>query len=318
MPIKIPNDLPANQILKNENIFVMDESRALSQRIRPLKLIILNIMPTKIVTETQLLRMLSNTPLQIEVDWLCMESHESKNTPHEHLIAFYKTFDEIKHNKYDGLIITGAPVERLKFEDVDYWEEISRIFEWSNTHVFSSFFICWASQAALHYFYGIEKHELKEKLTGVYFHHTNVDKMQRKILRGFDYQFYAPHSRYTTVIAEDIRTIDSLDILATSDEAGVYLVAEKDGSRFFVTGHPEYDPDTLDKEYRRDLAKGDDCVMPKNYYKNNDMHGEIQVKWRSHAYLLFANWLNYYVYQQTPYDLDELLKMKTEAMKKEK
>lgn len=267
-------------------------------------------MPTKITTETQLLRLLSNTPLQIEVDWVCMESHVSKNTPQEHLLAFYKTFSEIKDNRYDGLIVTGAPVEKLKFEDVDYWQEMEAIFEWAKTNVFSSFFICWASQAALHHYYGIEKHELKEKLTGVYFHHTNVDKMKRKILRGFDYQFYAPHSRYTTVIAEDIRTVDSLDILATSDEAGVYLVAEKDGSRFFVTGHPEYDPDTLDKEYRRDLAKGDDCVMPKNYYRGDDIQGEIQVKWRSHAYLLFSNWLNYYVYQETPYDLNELDQIK--------
>ncbi|RHM62174.1 MULTISPECIES: homoserine O-succinyltransferase [Coprobacillaceae] len=310
MPIKIPNDLPASQILKKENIFVMDETRATSQRIRPLKICIVNIMPTKITTETQLLRLLSNTPLQIEVDWVCMESHVSKNTPQEHLLAFYKTFSEIKDNRYDGLIVTGAPVEKLKFEDVDYWQEMEAIFEWAKTNVFSSFFICWASQAALHHYYGIEKHELKEKLTGVYFHHTNVDKMKRKILRGFDYQFYAPHSRYTTVIAEDIRTVDSLDILATSDEAGVYLVAEKDGSRFFVTGHPEYDPDTLDKEYRRDLAKGDDCVMPKNYYRGDDIQGEIQVKWRSHAYLLFSNWLNYYVYQETPYDLNELDQIK--------
>ncbi len=310
MPIKIPNDLPASQILKKENIFVMDETRATSQRIRPLKICIVNIMPTKITTETQLLRLLSNTPLQIEVDWVCMESHVSKNTPQEHLLAFYKTFSEIKDNRYDGLIVTGAPVEKLKFEDVDYWQEMEAIFEWAKTNVFSSFFICWASQAALHHYYGIEKHELKEKLTGVYFHHTNVDKMKRKILRGFDYQFYAPHSRYTTVIAEDIRTVDSLDILATSDEAGVYLVAEKDGSRFFVTGHPEYDPDTLDKEYRRDLAKGDDCVIPKNYYRGDDIQGEIQVKWRSHAYLLFSNWLNYYVYQETPYDLNELDQIK--------
>ena len=310
MPIKIPNDLPASKILKEENIFVMDENRALAQQIRPLQLLILNIMPTKVVTETQLLRMLSNTPLQIEVDWIPMASHESKNTPQEHLLAFYKTFEEIKDNKYDGLIITGAPVEKLRFEDVDYWLEMEKILEWSKTHVFSSFFICWASQAALHYFYGIEKHELKEKLTGVYFHHTNVDKMKRKILRGFDYQFYAPHSRYTTIMAEDIATISSLDILAASDEAGVYLIAEKDGSRFFVTGHPEYDPDTLDKEYNRDLAISDQATMPKNYYKNDDMHNEILVKWRSHAYLLFSNWLNYYVYQETPYDLNELESLK--------
>lgn len=310
MPIKIPNDLPASKILREENIFVMDENRALAQQIRPLQLLILNIMPTKIVTETQLLRMLSNTPLQIEVDWIHMASHDSKNTSQKHLLAFYKTFDDIKENKYDGLIITGAPVERLRFEDVDYWPEMEKILEWSKTHVFSSFFICWASQAALHYFYGIEKYELKEKLTGVYFHHTNVDKMKRKILRGFDYQFYAPHSRYTTVAAKDIAKIDDLDILASSDEAGVYLIAEKDGSRFFVTGHPEYDPDTLDKEYKRDLAISNQATMPKNYYKDDNMHNGILVKWRSHAYLLFSNWLNYYVYQLTPYDLNELEEIK--------
>ena len=204
MPIKIPNDLPASKILKEENIFVMDETRALSQRIRPLKLIVVNIMPTKIVTETQLLRLLSNTPLQIEVDWLCMESHNSKNTPQEHLMEFYKTFNEIKDNKYDGLIVTGAPVEKLKFEDVDYWDELTKIFDWANTNVFSSFFICWASQASLYYYYGVEKYQLKEKLTGVYHHHTNPEKMRRRILRGFDYQFYAPHSRYTSVKKEDI------------------------------------------------------------------------------------------------------------------
>lgn len=307
MPIKIPDNLPARQVLLDENIFVMDETRATTQRIRPLKLLILNIMPTKIVTETQLLRMLSNTPLQMEVDWIHMASHESKNVSKEHLLAFYKTFDDIKDNKYDGLIITGAPVEKLEFEDVDYWEELSTLLEWSKTHVFSSFFICWAAQATLHYFYGVSKHLLDRKLTGVYLHHTNTDKMKRKILRGFDYQFYAPHSRYTTVSKEDILKIDELDILAESDEAGVYLVGVKDGSRFFVTGHPEYDPDTLDKEYRRDLANPDIVAdMPKNYYLNDDLNNEIQVKWRSHAYLLFSNWLNYYVYQQTPYNLDEL------------
>lgn len=307
MPIKIPDNLPASKILKEENIFVMDETRALSQKIRPLKLLILNIMPTKIVTETQLLRLLSNSPLQMEVDWMHMESHESKNVTKEHLLAFYKTFEEVKENKYDGLIITGAPVEKLEFEEVDYWEEFEKILEWSKTHVFSSFFICWAAQASLHYFYGVSKHLLPHKLTGVYLHHTNAKKMKRKILRGFDYQFYAPHSRYTTVSREDIEKIDELDILATSKEAGVYIVANKDGSRFFVTGHPEYDPDTLDKEYRRDLQNPDiESEMPKNYYLNDDINGEIQVKWRSHAYLIFSNWLNYYVYQQTPYDLDEL------------
>lgn len=309
MPIKIPDNLPASKILKEENIFVMNETRATTQKIRPLKLLILNIMPTKIITETQLLRLLSNSPLQIEVDWIHMASHESKNVSKEHLLAFYKTFDDIKENRYDGLIITGAPVEKLKFEEVDYWEELTQLLEWSKTHVFSSFFICWAAQASLHYFYGVSKYLLPHKLTGVYQHHTNVDKMKRKILRGFDYQFYAPpHSRYTSVSKTDIEKIEQLDILATSDEAGgVYLVASKDGSRFFITGHPEYDPDTLDKEYKRDLANPNiKSEMPKNYYLNDDIHQEIQVKWRSHAYLIFSNWLNYYVYQETPYDLEEL------------
>jgi len=307
MPIKIPDNLPAAKILKEENIFIMDETRAVSQKIRPLKLLILNIMPTKIVTETQLLRMLSNSPLQMEVDWIHMKTHDSKNVSKEHLLAFYKTFDDIKNNKYDGLIITGAPVEKLEFEDVDYWNEFVELLDWSKTHVFSSFFICWAAQAALHHFYGVSKHLLPHKLTGVYLHRTNEERMKRKILRGFDYQFYAPHSRYTTVSKEDIEKIDELDILAESDEAGVYIVAAKDGSKFFITGHPEYDPDTLDKEYRRDL-KNPNIVseMPKNYYLNDDINGEIQVKWRSHAYLIFSNWLNYYVYQQTPYNLDDL------------
>lgn len=307
MPIKIPDNLPAAKILKDENIFIMNETRATTQKIRPLKLLILNIMPTKIVTETQLLRLLSNTPLQMEVDWIHMASHVSKNVSKEHLLAFYKTFEDIKDNKYDGLIITGAPVEKLEFENVDYWDEICELLEWAKSHVFSCFFICWAAQAALHYYYGVSKHLLDHKLTGVYLHHTNVDKMKRKILRGFDYQFYAPHSRYTSVSKEDIERIDELDILAESKEAGVYIVASKDGSRFFVTGHPEYDPDTLDKEYRRDIANPDiESEMPKNYYENDDINGEIQVKWRSHAYLIFANWLNYYVYQQTPYVLEDI------------
>ncbi|MEG0453505.1 MAG: homoserine O-succinyltransferase [Coprobacillus sp.] len=307
MPIKIPDHLPAAKVLKKENIFIMDETRATTQRIRPLKLLILNIMPTKITTETQLLRLLSNTPLQTEVDWIHMESHESKNVSKEHLLAFYKTFSEVKENRYDGLIITGAPVEKLEFEDVDYWNELIDILEWSKTNVFSCFFICWAAQASLHYFYNVSKHLLDHKLTGVYLHHTNVDKMKRKILRGFDYQFYAPHSRYTTVSKEDILKIKDLDILAESKDAGVYLVASKDGKRFFVTGHPEYDPETLDKEYRRDIANPDIVSeMPKNYYLDDDIDSEIQVKWRSHAYLLFANWLNYYVYQETPYNLEDL------------
>lgn len=306
MPIRIPDSLPAKQILESENIFVMPMSRANSQHIRPLKLLILNIMPTKIVTETQLLRMLSNTPLQMEVDWIHMKSHESKNTSQEHLLAFYHTFEDIKNNKYDGMIITGAPVEKLPFEEVDYWEEFSELLEWSKTHVFSSFYICWAAQAALHYFYRIDKKILDKKLSGVYYHETNVKKMKRKILRGFDYQFYAPHSRYTTLLAKDILKFDNLDILASSKEAGPYLIGTVDGSQFFVTGHPEYDPETLHNEYIRDLKKGINPDVPANYYLNDDYRNPIQVKWRSHAYLLFSNWLNYYVYQLTPYDLNEV------------
>lgn len=306
MPIKIPDALPAKKILESENIFVMPASRADSQHIRPLKLLILNIMPIKVVTETQLLRMLSNTPLQIEVDWIHMKSHDSKNTPQEHLLAFYRTFEEIKDNKYDGMIITGAPVEKLEFEDVDYWKEFTNILEWSKTNVFSSFYICWAAQAALHYFYNIDKHLLDEKLSGVYHHNTNEKKAKRKILRGFDWDFYAPHSRYTTILEKDIKKFDSLDILASSKEAGAYLVGSTDGSRFFVTGHPEYDPETLHNEYIRDLNSGISPKIPKNYYTNDDVNNSIQVKWRSHAYLLFSNWLNYYVYQVTPYDLNKV------------
>ena len=307
MPIKIPDDFPAYQILKQENIFVMNETRAVHQKIRPLKLLILNIMPTKIETETQLLRLLSNTPLQIEVDWIHMASHESKNVSKEHLVAFYKTFDEIKENRYDGLIVTGAPVEKLDYHDVDYWQEFENVLEWAKTHVFSSFFICWAAQAALYYYYHITKVMLPEKLTGVFLHETNSLKMSRKILRGFDHQFYAPHSRYTTILSKAICEIKELDILASSKEAGPYLIATQNGSRFFVTGHPEYDHGTLNKEYRRDLNKNGSCAkMPKHYYIDDDMNQLDWMKWRSHAYLLFANWLNYYVYQQTPYDLNNL------------
>lgn len=307
MPIKIPDNLPANKILQSENVFVMNETRAVTQEIRPLKIMIVNLMPTKEVTETQLLRLLSNTPLQMEVDLVTMASHESKHVSKKHLESFYYTFDDIQDHFYDGMIVTGAPVEKLEFEQVDYWKELVHVFNWAKEHVFSSFFICWGAQAAMHYYYGIDKYLLKKKLTGVYQHHINAAKMKRRILRGFDYQFYAPHSRYTALLKEDISSIDSLDILAESDEAGVYLVASKDGSRFFVTGHSEYDADTLDKEYKRDIHNPDIIAeIPKNYYLDDDPSCEIQVKWRSHAYLLFANWLNYYVYQETPFDLNEL------------
>ena len=268
---------------------------------------IVNLMPTKEVTETQLLRLLSNTPLQIEVDLIRTASHEPSHVSMEHLRNFYHTFEDIKDNYYDGMIITGAPVEKMPFEQVDYWNELCTIMDWATSHVFSSFFICWGAQAALYHYYNINKHLLNRKVTGVYKHKINTDYMKRKILRGFDYEFYAPHSRYTTVYKEDLEAIPTLDVLAESDDAGVYLVAEKDGSRFFVTGHSEYDTDTLDKEYHRDLLREDIVAeIPKNYYVDDDPNKDIKVKWRSHAYLLFANWLNYYVYQLTPFDLDEL------------
>ena len=309
MPINLPDDLPAGKILRDENVFVMNTTRATTQQIRPLHVMIVNLMPTKEVTETQFLRLLSNTPLQVEVDLIRTATHTPVHVNPEHLKSFYKFFDDVKDQYYDGMIITGAPVERMAFEDVDYWKELCDIMEWAKTHVFSSFFICWGAQAALHYYYGLDKYLLKHKLTGVYRHHINTNKMKRKILRGFDYEFYAPHSRYTTVLKEDIASVKSLDILAESDEAGVYLVAEKDGSRFFVTGHSEYDTDTLDKEYKRDLANPNIVAeIPKNYYHDDDPTQDIQVKWRSHAYLLFANWLNYYVYQETPYKIEEIQK----------
>ena len=309
MPINLPDDLPAGKILRDENVFVMNTTRATTQQIRPLHVMIVNLMPTKEVTETQLLRLLSNTPLQVEVDLIRTATHTPVHVNPEHLKSFYKFFDDVKDQYYDGMIITGAPVERMAFEDVDYWKELCDIMEWAKTHVFSSFFICWGAQAALHYYYGLDKYLLKHKLTGVYRHHINTNKMKRKILRGFDYEFYAPHSRYTTVLKEDIASVKSLDILAESDKAGVYLVAEKDGSRFFVTGHSEYDTDTLDKEYKRDLANPNIVAeIPKNYYHDDDPTQDIQVKWRSHAYLLFANWLNYYVYQETPYKIEEIQK----------
>lgn len=310
MPIKIPNKLPANKILTNENIFVMDETRAALQDIRPLKLVILNIMPTKIQTETQLLRMLSNTPLQIEVDWMFMSSHQSKNTSREHLTTFYKTFDEIKDNNYDGMIITGAPVEKMPFEKVNYWDEFTTILEWTRTHVFSTFYICWASQAALFHFYDIEKKLYENKITGIFEHQLNLQYQNRKILRGFDHYFDAPHSRYTCIDEEKLNRIDGLDILATNDQTGPYLIASKDGSQFFVTGHPEYDKNTLDLEYQRDKVTMDNPPLPQNYYFDNDANKEIKVRWKSHAYLLFSNWLNYYVYQETPFDLNDLQMIK--------
>lgn len=304
MPIRIPDSLPATQQLRNENIFVMSETKAMHQDIRPLKIVIVNLMPTKITTETQLLRLLSNSPLQVEIDFLQMKSHDSKNTAYEHLEAFYKTFEEIKNSKYDGMIITGAPVENFDFEDVDYWEELVDIMAWSTTHVTSTFHICWAAQAGLYYHYGIPKYPLNEKHSGIYRH--KVNRRTSKLVRGFDNEFFAPHSRHTEVRAEDIKKVKELEILAESDEAGVYIVFTKGGRRIFVMGHSEYDQNTLRDEYRRDLDKGLNPKIPVNYFPNDNPSRKPVVNWRSHASLLFSNWLNYFVYQITPYDIDTI------------
>ncbi|MGN1098596.1 MAG: homoserine O-succinyltransferase [Clostridia bacterium] len=304
MPIKVPNNLPATKILDGENIFVMTEKRALSQDIRPLKVLIVNIMPTKIATETQLLRALSNTPLQIDPEFINMDSHESRHTPSEHLAAFYKTFSEVRNNRYDGVIITGAPVEMLPFEEVDYWDELTEIMEWTNTHATSTLHICWAAQAALYYHYGIEKHVLPKKLFGVFRHKTL--NLHSRLTRGFDEYFLAPHSRHTQVLREDIEKVPELEIVAESDEAGVYIAKSSDNRRVFVTGHSEYEFDTLDKEYKRDLEKGLPIEMPVNYYPDDDPSKTPVVTWRSHNHLLFTNWLNYFVYQTTPYSLEKV------------
>jgi len=301
MPIIIPDKLPAKEILQAENIFVMNETRAIHQDIRSLRIAILNLMPTKIATETQLLRLLGNTPLQVEVTLLRTNSHTSKNTPEEHLLTFYQTFAEVKDQKFDGLIITGAPVEHLPFEEVDYWDELTEIMDWGLKNVFSLFYICWAAQAALYHQFGIPKYPLPAKMFGVFPHHILENHV--KLLRGFDDVVYAPHSRHTEVRREDIEKVPELRILLESEEAGVYLVATRDGRQIFVTGHSEYDPLTLKSEYDRDVAAGLPIHVPVNYYPNNDPHRPPIVRWRSHAHLLFANWINYYVYQETPYDL---------------
>ena len=304
MPIKIPEDLPANSILRGENIFCMTEKRALSQDIRPLKIAILNIMPTKIVTETQLARVLGNTPLQVEIDFVMTASHKSKNTSQDHIDEFYKTFDEIKSNKYDGLIITGAPVELLEFEKVTYWDELKEIMEWSKTNVTSTMHICWAAMAGLYYHYSIPKHNLPQKLFGVYKH--NVNRKTTMLVRGFDDEFYAPHSRHSYVKQSDIDAQTDLLTIASSEEAGVYIVASSDKKQIFVTGHSEYDADTLSKEYFRDVEAGLPIEIPKNYFKDDNPGNEPVVTWRAHANLLFSNWLNYYVYQTTPYNINEI------------
>lgn len=304
MPIKVPDHLPAKEVLTNENIFVMDESRAYHQDIRPLRIAILNLMPTKETTESQILRLLGNTPLQVEIVLLHPISHTSKNTSAEHLEMFYKTFGEIKTSRFDGLIVTGAPVEQLDFEEVNYWEELKEIFEWSKTHVTSTMHICWASQAGLYYHYGVRKVPLPQKCFGVFSHVVNNPRV--KLVRGFDEVFQVPHSRHTDVRRDDIERVPELEILAESEDAGVYLVASKDGKQIFVTGHSEYDPDSLKWEYERDAAKGLEIDLPQNYYPNNDPTRAPRSTWRGHANLLFSNWLNYYVYQETPYDIDQL------------
>lgn len=305
MPIKIPDTLPATKILQEENIFVMTNKRAETQDIRPLKILLLNLMPKKIETETQFLRLLSNSPLQVDIDLLQMASHKSKNTAQEHLIAFYKVFDEVKNNKYDGMIITGAPVERLAFEDVDYWEELCTIMEWSNSHVWSTLHICWGAQAGLYYHYGVNKYPLDKKITGIFSHRPLVDN--HPLLRGYDDNYFAPHSRYTEVRKEDIDNCPDLDLLTYSEQAGVHIVSSKDGRKIFITGHSEYDRSTLAGEYERDEKKeGVNAPMPQNYFVNDTPESVPPLVWRAHASLLFSNWLNYYVYQQTPFNLDEL------------
>ena len=302
MPIKIADSLPAKDTLESENIFVMTEYRAIHQDIRPLRLLILNLMPTKIVTETQLLRKLSNTPLQIEVDFLLTASYASKNVDPEHLSSFYTTFDDIRHRHFDGMIITGAPVENLDFTEVDYWPELCEIMEWSTRNVHSTFHICWGAQAGLYYHYGVPKHSLGKKLSGVFEH--IVLKPQSPFFRGFDDTFYMPHSRYTCVKEEDILLIPGLELLSVSKDAGVFAVKSSDNRHFFITGHPEYDADTLALEYFRDIEKGIDLDIPKNYFPDNNPSLSPKVTWRAHAQLMYTNWLNYYVYQSTPYDLD--------------
>lgn len=304
MPIKIPDNLPAKETLSSENIFVMTEQRASHQDIRPLKIAILNLMPTKITTETQLLRLIGNTPLQVEIDLLHPKTHISKNTSAEHLTNFYKTFDDVKHEKFDGLIITGAPVEQMEFEQVTYWDELVKIMEWSRHNVYSTFHICWGAQAGLYYHYGIKKYPLQEKLFGVFMH--RVCKANTMLLRGFDDCFYAPHSRHTEIRREDVEKVSALDILSDSEEAGVYIIKTDGGRRIFVTGHSEYDKDTLKGEYERDVSKGLDIKIPKNYFPGDDPSKSPVVRWKGHANLLFSNWLNYYVYQETPFDLSQL------------
>ena len=304
MPIKIPNQLPATHVLTEENIFVMTETRARTQDIRPLQILLLNLMPTKIDTETQLSRLLGNTPLQVELTLMHTETHKSKNTSEEHLLAFYNTFEEVCDRHFDGMIITGAPVEHMPFEEVEYWEELCRIMEWSVSHVQSTFHICWGAQAGLYYHFGVEKRQLDKKLFGIFPH--KADYKRSILFRGFDDVFYVPHSRHTTVDRSDLEKIHELKILASSEEAGVFALSTRNGRQIFITGHPEYDPGTLNKEYVRDVNAGKPIEIPVNYFPDDDPTREPEVRWRSAANLLYSNWLNYFVYQTTPYDITEI------------
>ena len=302
MPIKVKQNLPARDILENENIFVMTDTRAMTQDIRPLKVLVLNLMPTKIVTETQILRKLSNTPLQIEVEFLQTVTYQSQHTDESHLNEFYKTFDDVKDDYYDGLVITGAPLDFVDYEDVDYWDELKEIMEWTKTHVTSTLHLCWGAQAGIYYHYGIDKTQLPEKMFGVFKHHVRNRRIP--LVRGFDDAFYAPHSRHTEIPLEQVEADERLTILADSKEAGLFLCMAEEGRQIFVMGHPEYDRMTLDAEYKRDLSKGLDIQMPVNYYPDNDPDQKPELIWRSHANNIYTNWLNYYVYQTTPYDLE--------------
>ena len=310
MPIKIDSNLPARKLLENENVFVMTEERAVSQDIRPLKILILNLMPTKIETETQLLRLLSNSPIQVEAELLQTATHEVKNVSKEHMFKFYKTFDEVKNNRYDGMIITGAPIEDLDYEDVDYWDELCRIMDYTKENVYSTIHLCWGALAGLYYHFGIPKVHLDKKMFGVFEH--RVTRPANPLVRGFDEVFYAPHSRHTGICREDVDNCAALRILAESDAAGPFLMSTENGRQIFVTGHPEYDKYTLDAEYKRDVAKGLPIHVPVNYYPDDDPAKPPLFRWRAHAHLLYENWLNYYVYQNTPYDLGDIQRVKHE------
>ena len=304
MPLRLPDKLPAIELLKRENIFVMDNTRATTQDIRPLKIVILNLMPLKITTETDLIRLLSNTPLQMEVSFMKLKSHTPKNTPIEHMMMFYRDFEKMRDEKFDGMIITGAPVEQMEFEDVNYWDEITRIFTWARNHVTSTLYICWAAQAGLYYHYGIPKYPLQKKMFGVFRQHTLCPQLP--IFHGFDDMFYMPHSRHTEVRKEDILANPNLTLIADSPENGVSMVMARGGREFFITGHMEYASNTLDNEYKRDRGIRDDVDMPVNYYRDNNPDNEPLVTWRAHANLLYHNWINYYIYQETPYDITKI------------